>query len=182
MTVRERGRAEAERSRERESVGSHMAAPVCVAYLYLQRVSERVLAPRVLLRECRLFLSCSSTHSLSLSNAARTECERTLCNERVCPVQSQTNSRSRVDVQQIQQLSNWHSKCKRNVQKLLLINCSRKVKQVGVLSESCIFKRLPTATARPSSSSSRVPPKKFHIDEARVSNKNFKQQKGLRVF
>lgn len=62
--VREHGRAEA----ERESVGSHMAAaPACVAYLYLQRVSERVLAPRVLLRECRRSLGLPLFHSLTLA-------------------------------------------------------------------------------------------------------------------
>lgn len=49
------------------------------------------------------------------------------------------------------------------------------------MSLSCISLRHPTATTTlSSSSSSRVPQKKkFHIDEARVSNKNFKQQKGF---
>lgn len=81
---------------------------MAAAYLYLRRVSERTnvgaacaATERVL--SLSLPIARSRSHCRSLTPLA--ECAsafRTLCNERVCPVQSQTNSRSRVNVQQIQ--------------------------------------------------------------------------------
>lgn len=76
---------------------------ICICGVYL---SEQMLAPRVLrLREFSLSLPIARSRSHCRSLTPLAECAsafRTLCNERVCPVQSQTNSRSRVNVQQIQ--------------------------------------------------------------------------------